>query len=61
MCICGVFAVLMSGLGASLAAQSAGAIGCDVRAVAVLGFVDVDKSRSSTCSIGRAVEWSWLS
>jgi len=61
MCICGVFAVLMSGLGASFAAQAARAIGCDVEAVVVLGFADVDKTRSSTCSIGCAFEWSLLS
>jgi len=61
MCICGVFAVLMSGLGASCAAQAARAIGCDVQAVVVLDFADVDKNRSPTCVIVCASSWEWSS
>lgn len=58
MCICGIFAVLMSGLGASLVAQVVWLIGCDAEAVAVLGFTDVDKDRSSTRAIACASGWS---
>lgn len=60
MCICGIFAVLMSGLGASLAAQSARAIGCDAKVVAVLGFTDVTQNRSSTRVFACACGWSEL-
>jgi hypothetical protein len=61
MFICGIFAVWMSGLGWSFAAQAARAIGCKGEAVVILDFVDVDETRSSTCSIGRAFECVHLS
>ena len=58
MCICGDFAVFMSGLGASFATQSVRTIGCEELAVGVSSLSFVTQNRSSTGVIARASGWS---
>ena len=54
MCICGVFAALRAGLGASFAAQVASRIGCDSLLALVSSVADFAQTRSSAGVVARA-------
>lgn len=56
MCVYGVFVVLMSGLGASLATAAERAIGCDELLAVVSSLADFVQNRSQICTVARA--WS---